>query len=163
MDLPVWDDTYCLPVFSMHHVDVNWTKALHNFERQIWPRIPADDYLRRSDVFEHFLPSFLASTENGEIIETHWSNSPQIIRDFNYIYSEPETQDTSYSTTDDCSQACEDDTGCFMWEFSSEAGKSKCHLGNIIRIGKAKANVTSGWKMDRIHKFRQRHKCYNRL
>lgn len=92
--------------------------------------------LRHRDVFHSYILPKMASPDSG----SGWDN-------------ESDSDKGVMGSIDDCKAWCEGDMQCKQFSFDAEG---RCKTRRSPRLGKAAADVQSGWLPDRMARFEQR-------
>lgn len=124
---------------------------LHQFEQDLFPRLLPDDYIRRIDIFQHFAPQFLLDANAAEVVRVDWENRAE---DRKVEPIAGQAFDQAF-----CQKACEEWDICWVWQWS-ESGE--CLIGDNLRIGARRSGFVSGWRLDRLRRFRSTQSCENR-
>lgn len=147
---------WCYPSVSYHHVTPKVVEDLWGFEQQwfasdqrvrdpplltITARLTIliqnhTTILRHKDVFHSYILPKMAAPDSG----SGWDN-------------ESDDDKGIMSSIDDCKARCEGDMQCKQYSFD---GEGRCKTRGSPRLGKAAADVQSGWLPDRMERFEQR-------
>jgi hypothetical protein len=150
------NDNWCLPVLANHHVAPEAISQIYHFERQLYPRLLPNDFIRRIDIFNGFAPNFmLEAYERGdsEVMQAGWTALPEDEK------VEP-VEGTPFHA-EFCREACRSRFFCWQWTFFGDA--NECWLAhNLLRIGTQRKQADSGWMLHRFRAMRNDKPCENR-
>lgn len=150
----------CEPIFSLHRVNTFDYVRLTNFKRRVEPLVGEDDYVRRIDLWDAFMPLFLQGrVSTGQAAAAHRGSASSEAHDLKRVESVDDmmagpkfkevvaegwqaipANDTelrvAYHDKDSCQRACEraDMSDCLLWTFDAAREVCECSL-RILLIG----------------------------
>lgn len=162
------EDVWLSPILTLHHLTPAEIYELQQFEAMRLPQLGQTDYIRYCDLFKHFAPSFLTaavrSYATGANAETslvrhgwHAGEGNAVV----YPKSFADVRNVPYDA-DLCEALCTEEPKCFSWTFEDNAQSfnRRCVISKgAWGFGKPDKRFHSGWRIDRITQFEQKHDC----
>lgn len=125
---------WCEPIFTLHRVTGFEYVRLLEFKRRVEPLIRDDDWLRRIDIWDGMMPTFLRSkisTASAASVLSLGTAGPLVAhgvvaQGWQAIPEGAGDHKAGATTKEMCQRLCEGGSSCLVWTFISTSARCKC-------------------------------------